>query len=269
MTHWLVPGPLHLLLALGALLAWSWRPAPTLRSALSGGRLAGPRRAPASTRMLLAAAFALAWIAATPGFAELALRRLEGSPAEAAAALADARPDPSALVVVLASGEMTGPDGEPDVRLDIHGVERVRAAVSLWRRTGGRLLVTGGPGFGDRDSLAGAMAALARDLGVPDDAIVRSPGSHTTHQDLLFAAERIRATDGPRWLVTSALHMPRAMAVARAQRLGLRPLPCDYRQIRDMGWRSWWPDAQAARRLQPVLHELLGGVAYRWRGWAA
>jgi uncharacterized SAM-binding protein YcdF (DUF218 family) len=212
--------------------------------------------------------FALAWVAATPGFAELGLRALEGPlPGSSSHDSATPARDETTLIVVLASGEMLAPTGQPEARLDIHGVERLRAAVALWRRTGGRLLMTGGPGLGADDSLASRLAELAVDLGVPSQAIDRSPGSRTTREDLLMLRDRIAGRAGPRWLVTSASHMPRALAVAQRAGLGLEPWRADYRQIRQMTWRSWWPDPQAHQRAVPVLHEWIGLWVYRWRGW--
>jgi uncharacterized SAM-binding protein YcdF (DUF218 family) len=255
-TAWLIPGPVHAVAALAVLTIAAFR----------SGRRSRLRR----WRWPCALLLALAWIGATPGFAELGLRALEGAPPadHRAATTPPAARDGGALIMVLASGEMHAPTGEAEVRLDIHGVERVRAAVALWRQTGGRLLMTGGPGLGPDDSLAGGMARLAIDLGVPAEAVDRSPGSLTTQQDIACEHELIAAHRGPRWLVTSASHMPRALATARRAGLDLEPWPTDYRQIRRMTWRSWWPDPQAHERAVPVLHEWIGWAVYRLRGWA-
>lgn len=265
MSHWLIPGPVHFLALLALLTVRAWWPRPASLPG-PGGR---HRRAGPWVRWGLLGALAAAWIAATPGFAELALRRLEGPPVDVAAAAAAQSPDPSTVIVVLASGEMSGRGHPVQVRLDIHGTERVRAAVALWQRTGGLLVMAGGPGAGPSDSLAGAMARLAGDLGVPSSSMRLATGSTNTREDLESVLTAVGATSlgGSPWLVTSALHMPRALATAQAIGLTPRPFPCDYRRIRAMRVRTWLPDPQAARRLQPVLHELGGLAVYRWRGW--
>lgn len=248
MMDWLVPGPVHVT-ALTAALAWiAHRP--------DGASRLRPWR-----RVLLAAA-ALSWAASTPALAEVGLRWLEGP----------VRPPPvverseHSLVVALGSGQMHSPGGRTNVRLDVHGWERVHGAVRLWRTSGGRLLVTGGPGRSEADSIAGAMSGLARELGVPGDAIVPVAGTRNTHEDLAAAAAIIQSATGPVWLVTSAIHMPRALAVARRLGLEVRAWPVDYRQLEALAWPSWLPDPQAAERLVPVLHEVVGRLAYRLSG---
>ncbi len=281
LVAWLVPGPVHALVALGALACVAWRRRPSLGYAHErllvddAGRLTDTEhRERSAWRWPLLGLFVVAWMAATPGFAEWGLRALEGPLPETGPGLPEGVPtglarDESTLIVVLASGEMHAPDGRPDVRLDIHGVERLRAGVALWGRTGGRLLLTGGPGTGRDDSIASLMQRLAIDLGVPAAAIDLAPGSRTTYEDLSIAKDRLAKHQGPRWLVTSASHMPRSLAVARKAGLDLQPLRTDYRQIRQLTVWSWLPDPQAQRRLVPVLHEWVGLWIYQLRGWAA
>jgi uncharacterized SAM-binding protein YcdF (DUF218 family) len=176
------------------------------------------------------------------------------------------------LILVLGSGEMHAPDGRPEVRLNVQALERLQLGVDLWRRTGGRLVLAGGPGPGPEASIAGSMARWARDLGVPAQAFVLVPGSQNTHEDITGAkrllGEAWTQPGAPRWLVTSAMHMPRALAVARKAGLDdVQPLKADYRQIRNLTWGTWLPDPRAQRRWLPVVHEWVGMCGYRWRGW--
>jgi uncharacterized SAM-binding protein YcdF (DUF218 family) len=195
-------------------------------------------------------------------------------------ALPEALRDERTLILVLGSGEMHAPDGQAEVRLNVQALERLQQGVALWRRTGGRLVLTGGPGPGvgtppaasSNVSIAQAMAAWALELGVPAASLVLVSDSRNTGEDLAGAKRLLgpqwSEPGRPRWLVTSALHMPRSLATA--QRLGMEvtPLKADYRQIRRLTIASWWPDPKAARRWLPVVHEVVGLLAYRWRGWA-
>jgi uncharacterized SAM-binding protein YcdF (DUF218 family) len=266
---WLLPSPAHLLALLLVLLVarwWRTRRTPEQRSAFA-------------TAGLLAMTL-WAWVGATPALADLALRQLEGPmPAGHREALPDAPRDERTLILVLGSGEMHAPNGRPEVRLNMHAVERLQQGVALWRRTGGRLVLTGGPGSASPDSpvspevsIALAMAAIAADLGVPESALVLVSNSRNTAEDLRGAADKLGAQWSeparPRWLVTSALHMPRSLATARQLGMNVTPLRADYRQIRNLTTASWWPDPKAARRWLPVVHEVVGLLAYRWRGWA-
>lgn len=205
------------------------------------------------------------WTCCTPGVANWLMARLEG-PVQASEEIAVA-PDAGASIVVLASGDMWAAGGRPAPRLDEHGWERLHAGVELWRRTGGLLIFTGGPGDTRTTSLAGMMGGVAEELGVPAESIGLAVRSNTTYQDLKAARPLIRG-DGPVWLVTSAVHMPRALAVARQMGIEARPYPVDYRQIRRPTWRVWLPDGAATERMTVVGHEMIGRLWYRWKGWS-
>ncbi|HSN22438.1 MAG TPA: YdcF family protein [Usitatibacter sp.] len=213
--------------------------------------------------VLLAALAAWSWIFSSPGIANLLVARLEGPPPAPRAASPDAR----ALIVVLGSGNLAAADGSGPPRLDAHGWERLREGIRLRGETGGTLLLTGGPG-GERESIAALMRAVALESGVPPAAVMTAPRSRNTWEDLSQSAPLIRTHRGPAWLVTSAIHMPRALAVAARLGLRLEPRPCDFRQIAAPTWRAWLPDDGGPRLWSLALHELAGLRYYRWRGWA-
>jgi uncharacterized SAM-binding protein YcdF (DUF218 family) len=210
--------------------------------------------------------FALAlwsWVFSTPVLANLLVRQVEGSLPSPNGPVPPR--DSDSLIVVLASGEMWSIHGQPKARLDAAGWERMHAAVRLWRVTGGRLLVIGGVGTA---TYADTMASIAGDMGVPGNAIERVRGSSRTYEDLAAAAPVIRAHRGRTWLVTSALHMPRSLAVANKLGLAVTPYRCDYRQIEAPTWRAWLPNNGGPFLFAAVLHELLGRQVYRLRGWS-
>jgi uncharacterized SAM-binding protein YcdF (DUF218 family) len=108
----------------------------------------------------------------------------------AAAALDRAASTPSGrrwdAIVVL--GCRVRADGVPSDSLD----RRVRHAVGLWRRgLAPRLVMTGGAGEGEPLSEARAAARLARDLGVPEEAILLEERSTSTEENARFAREVI------------------------------------------------------------------------------
>ena len=248
----LLPLPVYLLAGLVGLTAYGFR-----RRATAPGRWrTGP--------YLLLGVTLWAWVVSTPAVADRLYRELEGPP-ENPADRPVAR-DPRSLVVVLASGQLYGGDGKPHPRLDAHGWERTVEGIALWKRTGGTLLFCGGPAEGA--SLAAAMRRIAIDMGVPPQAIRTVSTSRNTREDLLHARGFVAGHAGPVWLVTSALHMPRALAVARRLDFEVRAFPVDYRQILARTWKAWLPHNTAPQRLAPVLHELGGRLSYRLRGWA-
>ncbi len=161
-------------------------------------------------------------------------------------------------VVVLAGGHVSSESlpvtsqllDETLVRL----VEGIRIQQSL---PGARLLVSGGR-ISDPKASAVLMAELARGLGVDPADIVVEDASRDTHEEALL----IRPMMGPQQfvLVTSAYHMPRSMALFRAQ--GMQPVaaPVGHRII-DRDYLSAWsffPHAKRLRNCEIVVHELLG-----------
>ncbi len=69
----------------------------------------------------------------------------------------------------------------------------------------------------------------------------------STYQEALQAGKLIGGPDGGAWLlVTSALHMPRAVATFRTLGANVVPFPVDYRSTGDMSWRF---DPRLGRRL--------------------
>jgi uncharacterized SAM-binding protein YcdF (DUF218 family) len=220
------------------------------------------RPAWASRRMRVALVLAAlwSWILSAPGFANLAIAPLEG-PRDARA---HAVPDERTLIVVLASGNLYARSGVPMPRLDASGWQRLDAGITLWRRTGGKLLFTGGPVEGQ--SLAERMRDFALQAGVPREAIEVTPRSTNTHEDLALSRERIAPHSGRAWLVTSALHMPRALAVARKLGLDMKPHPTDFRQLAAPTWRAWFPDDGGPALWAAVIHEWVGHAYYRALG---
>lgn len=249
----LLPLPLYLLAMLGWLSArgfWRRPLGPGLR------RLRYP----------LLAITAWVWVVTMPMTGHWLFQRLEG-PLERPADRAVAR-DERSRIVVLGSGLMYDGDGTLHARLDIHGWERTVEAIALWKRTGGTLVFCGGPDETRGESLAGVMRRVALDMGVPDAAIRVSGRSLNTREDLLQARPLLEGGDGPLWLVTSALHMPRALGVASRLGLPVQPFPVDYRQIHGLTWHAWLPNNGTPPRVAAALHELVGRAVYRLRGWS-
>jgi uncharacterized SAM-binding protein YcdF (DUF218 family) len=92
----------------------------------------------------------------------------------------------------------------------------------------GKLVFTGGSSHvfkeGPRDALE--MKAWAERLGVPTHAIVTEEQSRTTYEN----ATETKRLLGPAsiLLVTSASHLPRAVALFTKQGFHVTPVPCDF-----------------------------------------
>jgi uncharacterized SAM-binding protein YcdF (DUF218 family) len=218
-------------------------------------------------RYILIVSSIWAWVFAAPAFSNLLTRSLENAvPAnslEAATRMDDA------YVIVLASGRMVAGDGTPSPRMDEAGWERLRYGVQLWKKTGGTLLFSGGPdNIGIDQTMAGLMQQVANELGVPRSAMSLSTKSETTFQDLSEARRRVPQSAKHVYLVTSAIHMPRALAVAKQVGIEVTPMPCDYRQLLRPTWRAWFPDDGGPSLWYDALHEWIGLHVYRLQGKA-
>jgi uncharacterized SAM-binding protein YcdF (DUF218 family) len=115
----------------------------------------------------------------------------------------------------------------PDGQLSGVSEERVRTAVELWRRGFAPVLCItgGGPGriIPGKPREADVMAARARELGVPDEALRVERESLSTAENARRSAELLAAEGRTRvWLVTQPFHTRRARAWFRRAGLAAR-----------------------------------------------
>lgn len=149
---------------------------------------------------------------------------------------------------------------------------RVLEAARLYRLLRPPLVIaSGGPGSKGGEPEGEVMAGALSELGVPASVVVTEIVSSNTHDQAIYV-KRILANKGiDRFaLVTSPVHMPRAMGAFR--QVGLKPLPdAAPEQNRAPGAKAvgWLPSLSALDTSQSAFRELLG-LAYYWaRGWLA
>lgn len=171
------------------------------------------------------------------------------------------------VILVLTGGWFHRQGTSYEVRIGEDGWERLRAALVLHDQIGGRILFSGAPSPDGTNSIARAMKEAAVREGVPDSDILIEEQSTNTYENILFATRLIGEPQGQVWLVTTAFRMPRAMAVARHLGMNMIPFPCDFHGERNMTWRAWLPASHAPLALENGLHEIVGWMVYRWRGW--
>lgn len=150
--------------------------------------------------------------------------------------------------------------------------DRIPAGARLYHADKAPLVITtGARPYGDiGPSAAEAAAEMLRDLGVPAEAVVAPGTSTSTYEDALAVrALGARKDLDSVLLVTSAMHIPRAVAAFEAAGINAHPAPTDYLSVdvpdRDT-WR-WLPDAGAFDRANKAWHEYAALTYYRVRGW--
>ncbi|MEA5446113.1 ElyC/SanA/YdcF family protein [Gammaproteobacteria bacterium AB-CW1] len=122
-----------------------------------------------------------------------------------------------------------------------------------------RLLLSGGTAFAGAPS-ATVMSRAALSLGVDPARMETQPGPGNTREEARALAERLGGESFV--LVTSASHMPRAMALARKQGLEPIPAPTVWRTRGGRPTRLLLPTANALAMTERAIHEYLG------LGWA-
>jgi uncharacterized SAM-binding protein YcdF (DUF218 family) len=150
-------------------------------------------------------------------------------------------------------------------------LQRIAEAVRVYRMLDAPLVIASGgsPNPGDRSEAEVIHDRLVA-AGVPAERILLESGSRDTRE----SASRVRALLEARQmdavvLVTSALHMPRAMRAFRSEGVNTIAAPASGRLAGlPSGWRAMIPDANALVVSEASLHEYAGIVYYLLRGWA-
>lgn len=131
----------------------------------------------------------------------------------------------------------------------------IEAIIILRQNPGSRLLLSGTVPQDDSQSNASIMAHLAMQLGVPPQAILLEERPLDTKDEAKFIKETIQ--QAPFILVTSALHMHRAMQLFHKQGLSPIPAPVNYTILTNIPF-SLIPDAIALQSSEKSIHEYLG-----------
>lgn len=161
-------------------------------------------------------------------------------------------------LVVLGSSYSPGDDVPISATLDREGLARCVEGLALAQRfRTAQLVLTGGAPPG-RAPVAVGCAALARELGMPEDSIVVLPAGMNTQGEARAIAEMVG--DKAIVLVTSASHMPRAMR--HMERAGIRAVPSPAGHLSGSSpagvFAGLVPGSRGLRKTEMALHEYFG-----------
>ncbi len=228
---------------------------------VAGGLWRGLRPRSRAGSWLMALAGLLLFLLASPLVSHWLMASLEARAGDYA--------DPARLaalgvrqVVVLAGGMNQG-DLTPGDRLGRHTLKRLLEGLRLWRALpGSRLILSGGSYLGQPEAVA--MAALARELGAPEEALVLETTSWDTEDQARVLAQRLGRE--PFALVTSASHLPRSLLLFRAYGAHPQPAPADF-SARDWAWNYEvvMPTAAALAGSEAAFYEYVGLTWLRLR----
>jgi uncharacterized SAM-binding protein YcdF (DUF218 family) len=166
-------------------------------------------------------------------------------------------------IVVLGGGHNSDPQLPPNSQISQAALGRVVEGVRLYRAIpGSKLLVSGGGAF-DPVPEARVMAEIALSLGVKSQDLILENASRDTADQAAIIAAMLHGQ--PIILVTSAAHMPRAMALFAKR--GIHPIPALadylYRVPQGTGPGKYFPNAGSLGQTETALHEYLG-LAWAW-----
>lgn len=172
------------------------------------------------------AATVILWLSSTTGLSNLLARSLEWR-------TLPPREIPATEVIVLLGGG-TEPAAYPRSTVEINSAgDRVLYAAELYR--GGkapRILLSGGDIAWLNDGSttpAEDMREILLGMGVPESALIIESESQNTYENAVKAKELLAEQEITRvLLVTSAMHMPRSVALFEKQGFEVIPLPVDY-----------------------------------------
>ena len=228
---------------------------------------------------LSAAAIAVLWLPSTP----LVSRQLVWGLEERSAALTP-RPIPRADAIVVLGGGLR-PALPPRRRVEVNEAgDRLLTGLDLLRQgkapllvfTGGKVRLTSADPAASEARSAGTLAAQ---LGLRPAQMLLLEQPRNTAQEALALQQLARPR---RWrsvlLVTSATHLPRALATfRRLAGVTVIPVACDF-QLPDRSQQGRFtaaslledllPDAEELHTSTVALKEHLGLLIYRLRGWS-
>jgi uncharacterized SAM-binding protein YcdF (DUF218 family) len=149
--------------------------------------------------------------------------------------------------------------------------ERMTVAVALLQQYPHlRLLFSGGEGEWFAQGLTEADRArqFFASMGVAGPRLSYESASRTTYENAIFSAATAGVGPTQPWLLlTSAWHMPRALATFRKAGWNVTPYPVDFRTGSETPWTEY-SLANGAKKWQLALHEWVGLLAYRLAGRA-
>ena len=185
-------------------------------------------------------------------------------------------------IVVL--GGATEPRQYPRMTVEVNSAgDRVLYGAYLFKQgKAGHILLSGGniTWMGTTPSTpATEMADILAQLGVSGDAVWIQSKSQNTYEDALYSNQMLSEHNIKRiTLVTSAMHMPRALALFKHQGLEVIPAPCDFTVTQD-GWNDLWhpnfesfiigllPNTSSLNMSTNVFKEYIGILTYKLQGW--
>lgn len=149
-------------------------------------------------------------------------------------------------------------------------MSRVDTAAVLYKARRAPLIIVSGAALEGKISEAQMMANALKQQNIPPEAVVLETRSYTTYENAIYTVGELKQRHiNQVLLVTSALHMPRAMAVFRKQGVSVIPAPSAPQIVvpDEQGFSFWQPNLRALEASRSIIKEYVGLLVYWVRGW--
>ena len=169
-------------------------------------------------------------------------------------------------IVVLGGGHTSSPQLPSTSQLSSASLVRLVEGIRLHRELPGSKLILSEGSIWDRASGAEVMAKVAQSLGVDSQNIVLEASSKDTEDEARLILPVIGKDEFI--LVTSASHMPRAMALFTKMGMNPIPAPTDYwtKEVTYIHPGLFYPNATGLRKAETALYEYWGMAWAKLRG---
>lgn len=216
-------------------------------------------------RLVLLLAIVVLYGLATPVTVNWLATQLETVPALTPTQLKTSRAD--AIWVLLAGVRRHNPERGGAEWLSAASLERIDYALTLHRKTGLPIVVSGGSPRGETRPVAELAAEWLQQQASVTPVIVDNRSRDTWENAQLSAELFAQNSIGRVLLVTHAYHMPRAMLSARAAAVDVVPAPFGFEHTppslqQQVEFRDWLPQPGYLHRSYLILHEMAGLVWY-------
>jgi len=175
-------------------------------------------------------------------------------------------------IVVLSAGTVEGVSASFSSIQALPGqtaIVRLSEGIRLYRKIKANersctIILTGGRFYSKQYAASVVSREWLVSMGIPASDIRFETSSRTTFEEARFVGPTIRNVSAEVvFLVTSASHMPRAVAAFSKFGLSVIPAPCDFSDSGKLGLFSFLPEAATLRENRALLWEYIGAIFYK------
>ncbi len=164
----------------------------------------------------------------------------------------------SIKILILGGGHSIDPNHPAIDQLSLDALGRLSEGIRIYRIVKGAKLVCSGASASNRITQAEMLALAAIELGIsPEDTLLSKLPINTSQEIITYSS---RFGKAPFILVTSAIHMPRAMEFCSKNDLMPTPAPTNYLIKNDISVNKYdfIPSYFKIMLMQRAMHEYLG-----------